>query len=159
MNLKILSLDLGTTTGWSTFNKTIRSGSVSFQPTRFESSGRRYFKFKQWLTEIKNKTSGFDVVYFEAVAGAHLGQIAAHTYGGFLAILQAWCEHHQIAYEGVAVGTIKRFITGKGNAGKQQVIDAVRAKGHCPKDDNEADSLALLYLALEQEKIPYLTKL
>ena len=44
----------------------------------------------------------------------------------------------------------KKFITGKGNAGKQAVIAAVKALGHLPEDDNEADALALLHFAREQ---------
>ena len=47
-----------------------------------------------------------------------LGTDAAHVYGGFLATLTSWCEQRAIAYQGVPVGTIKRFITGKGNADK-----------------------------------------
>ncbi len=31
--------------------------------------------------------------------------------------LTAWCEHHNIPYQGVPVGTIKKHATGKGNAG------------------------------------------
>lgn len=60
----------------------------------------------------------------------------------------AHCEHHDIPYSGVPVGTIKRHATGKGNAGKDQVIAAMRALGHRPGDDNEADALALLTLAV-----------
>jgi Holliday junction resolvasome RuvABC endonuclease subunit len=44
----------------------------------------------------------------------------------------------------VPAGTIKRHITGKGNATKEEVIAAVRAKGFSPVDDNDADALALL---------------
>ena len=51
------------------------------------------------------------------------------SYGGFLATLTAWCEEQSIPYQGVPVGTIKRFIAGKGNADKQAVIAAVRARG------------------------------
>ena len=47
-------------------------------------------------------------------------------------------------------GTIKKFITGKGNAGKPAVIAAVQALRHQPEDDNEADALALLHFAREQ---------
>ena len=43
-------------------------------------------------------------------------------------------------------------ITGKGNASKQQVIDAIKALGYHPKDDNEADALALLELIRKQHK-------
>jgi crossover junction endodeoxyribonuclease RuvC len=55
---------------------------------------------------------------------------------------------NKIPYEGVPVGTIKRHITGKGNATKEEVIAAVRAKGFSPVDDNDADALALLDWAI-----------
>lgn len=109
----------------------------------------RYLRFKHWLTETKNVMGHIDAVYFEEVR-RHIGVDAAHAYGGFLAHLTAWCEHHAIPYEGVPVGTIKKFITGKGNAGKDEVIEAIKALGHQPEDDNEADALALLYLAKER---------
>src|SRR5262249_10902963 len=49
-----------------------------------------------------------------------------------------------IRYGGVPVGTIKRHVTGKGNAGKPEVIEAVPGRGCAPAADNEADTLALL---------------
>ena len=55
----------------------------------------------------------------------------------------------EIPYQGVPVGTIKRHITGKGNADKQEVIAAVRERGFSPADDNEADAIALLLWAIE----------
>ena len=61
--------------------------------------------------------------------------------------LSAWCEHHGIPYEGVPVGTIKRFATGKGNADKAAMVAAMKARGFNPADDNEADALALLLWA------------
>ena len=42
------------------------------------------------------------------------------------------------------VGTIKRFISGAGNASKDAVIAAVKARGYAPADDNEADAIAIL---------------
>ena len=73
-----------------------------------------------------------------------MGVDAAHAYGGFLAHVTAWCEHHQIPYEAVPVGTIKRHATGKGNANKEAMVTAMRNRGFNPCDDNEADALALL---------------
>jgi Holliday junction resolvasome RuvABC endonuclease subunit len=49
----------------------------------------------------------------------------------------------------VPVGTIKRFITGKGNADKAAVMAAVCAEGFAPADDNEADAIAILLWAIE----------
>ena len=47
-------------------------------------------------------------------------------------------------YQGVPVGTIKRHWAGQGNAPKQAMIEAARARGFAPADDNEADALAIL---------------
>ena len=52
-------------------------------------------------------------------------------------------------YQGVPVGTIKRFVANKGNADKQAVIAAMRERGFEPADDNEADAIAILLWALE----------
>ena len=156
-NLKtILALDLGTTTGWALRNQhgTITSGSARFQPQRFEGGGMRYLRFAFWLDELLD-TSGkkIDAVYFEEVR-RHLGVDAAHVYGGFLSHITGWCEHYKIPYAGVPVATIKRFVTGKGNASKDEVIAAVKALGHNPADDNEADALALLHFAMNKHAEP-----
>ena len=108
----------------------------------------RYLRFKHWLTELKSTAGGIDAVYLEEVR-RHAGTNAAHIYGGFLAHVTAWCEHHGTPYRGVPVGTIKRHVTGKGNAPKQAVIAAVRGRGFAPADDNEADAIALLLWAIE----------
>jgi Holliday junction resolvasome RuvABC endonuclease subunit len=51
----------------------------------------------------------------------------------------------------VPVGTIKRFATGKGNAGKEAVVAAVRSRGFARADENEADAIALLLWAIETD--------
>ena len=145
----MLALDLVTTTGWALSGKVggIVSGTHHFKPQRFEGGGMRYLRFRSFLTDLKQQSDGIDQLYFEEVR-RHSSTDAAHCYGGFMAHLTAWAEHHNIPYAGVPVGTIKRFITGKGNASKQEVIEAIKALGHLPKDDNEADALALLHYAL-----------
>ncbi|NBT83143.1 MAG: hypothetical protein EBT56_16445 [Betaproteobacteria bacterium] len=153
----ILALDLGTTTGWalSLPDHSFTHGFVSFKPQRFEGGGMRYLRFRRWLDEVLATTapssgvSGLDAVYFEEVR-RHLGVDAAHAYGGFLATLTSWCEHQKIPYQGVPVGTIKRHVTGKGNAGKSEMVSAMRARGYLVADDNEADALAVLVWALAQ---------
>lgn len=150
----ILALDLGTTTGWALRDQagSITHGFVSFKPQRFEGGGMRFLRFKRWLTEIKaTNEHGIDAVYFEEVR-RHLGVDAAHVYGGLMATLTSWCEHHQIPYEGVPVGTIKRHISGKGNASKDEVIKAVGELGFHVSDDNEADAIALLNLAIQNNE-------
>jgi hypothetical protein len=146
----ILALDLGTTTGWALRLATgqILHGSVSFRPSRFDGGGMRFVRFSAWLDTLITDIGSLEAIYFEEVR-RHLGVDAAHLYGGFLATLTAWCEHRAIAYQGVPVGTIKRHATAKGNSGKDAVIAAVTARGFSPKDDNEADAIALLLWAIE----------
>jgi len=149
MTITLLALDLGTTTGWALRSRDghITSGSESFRPQRFEGGGMRFLRFKRWLTELKAHAEGIDALVFEEVR-RHVSTDAAHAYGGFLATLTAWCEHHGIPYQGVPVGTIKKHATGKGNANKTEMLAAIRARGHRPADDNEADALALLHWAV-----------
>jgi hypothetical protein len=148
-----LALDLGTTTGWAMRPRQgqIAHGFVSFKPQRFEGGGMRYLRFKRWLTELRSIPGEVQSVYFEEVR-RHAGVDAAHVYGGLLATLTTWCEHHNVPYQGVPVGTIKKHATGKGNAGKEEVIAAMRALGHPVSDDNEADALALLHWAIDTQE-------
>jgi hypothetical protein len=147
----ILALDLGTTTGWaSLIGGIVQSGTVSFRPSRYDGGGMRYLRFQRWLETLTHETGGLGTVFFEEVR-RHAGTDAAHLYGGFLATLSSWCERKQVAYQGVPVGTIKRFATGKGNAGKDAVLTAIRMRGYQPADDNEADAIALLLWAIETD--------
>ena len=148
----ILALDLGSTTGWAIRNSRCRilHGTAEFRPSRFEGGGMRYLRFGRWLEQTLEVTGGIDAVYFEEVR-RHIGTDAAHTYGGFLAALTSWCEAKGIAYQGVPVGTIKRYATGKGNADKQAMVAAVRDRGFKPADDNEADAIAILLWSLDTQ--------
>lgn len=144
-----LALDLGTTTGWAFgVPGNVMSGSVSFKNDRYSGGGMRYLRFERWLTEM-HTTRPIREVVFEEVRN-HKGVDAAHVYGGLMATLTKWCESQdpKVPYEGVPVGQIKRFATGKGNAKKDAIIAAVESWGYHPADDNEADSLALLHLRM-----------
>ena len=110
----------------------------------------RYLRFKRWLSEVTALADEIHAVYYEEIR-RHAGVDAAHVYGGLMATLTTWCEHHRIPYQGVPVGTIKKHATGKGNAGKAEVIAAMRALDHPVTDDNEADALAILHWAMDTQ--------
>jgi len=100
-------------------------------------------RFVSWLDGLSRPAGPLGGVFFEEVR-AHKGTAAAHAYGAFLGHLSAWCESNGVPYQGIPVATIKRSATGRGNAGKDDVIRAMRSLGFNPGDDNEADALALL---------------
>ncbi len=145
-----LALDLGTSTGWALqmADDFVTSGTLSLKHTRFDGGGMRFLRFRRWLEQLDIDAGPIEAIYFEEVR-SHNSNDSAHVYGGFLGALSTWCEEHLVAYQGVPVGTIKRFITGKGNADKAAVIDAVRLRGFAPVDDNEADAIAILLWAIE----------
>jgi hypothetical protein len=148
----ILALDLGTTTGWAIrgFDGLITSGTVSFKAGRYDGGGMRYLRFTNWLSELDRLSGPIEAIYFEEVR-RHAGTDAAHVHGGLLAVLTSWGELRGVPYQGVPVGTIKRYATGKGNAPKQAMIDAARKRGFSPTDDNEADAIAILLWAIETQ--------
>ena len=148
--MSILTLDLGTRTGWALVDRdgNITSGTVEFKQDRWQGGGMRFLRFRAWLDEVNRLASGFDQLIYEQVR-RHAGTDASHLYGGWLAILEVWCEQNLVAYQGVPVGTIKRHATGRGNASKPDMIAAARARGFSPADDNEADAIAILHWALE----------
>ena len=148
----ILALDLRTTTGWALRSSDggIASGTLSLQPNRYDGGGMRYLRFRTWLGHVRRETGPIGAIHFEEIR-RHAGTDAAHVFGGLLATLTAWCEETGVPYQGVPVGTIKRFVANKGNADKQAVMAAVRQRGFSPADDNEADALAILLWAIATE--------
>lgn len=149
----VLALDLGTKLGWAavTTEGVITSGSHSCAPRPYEAAGARWSKFRAHLSELYG-AEWFSVVYFEDVKRHGPGQvIAAHVYGGFLAHLEHWCMTHNVELIGVGVGQVKKAWTGSGAAKKHLMIACAEAKGFRPTDDNEADALAILSLAITRE--------
>ncbi len=143
--MKILAIDPGTHCGYAL--SPFESGTWNLAGGRHEGGGMRFVKLRRFLTEI----TWVDLVVYEEVR-RHLGTDAAHIYGGIVAIISEHCEHNKIPYQGVPVGTIKKFATGKGNANKEAMLAAARARWPEVdiKDDNQADALFLWAWAVEE---------
>lgn len=142
----ILALDLGNEFGWAVKQYTISSGWERLSKNN-KSPGRRFNNFRRWLREQNN----IDEVYFEDVK-RHRGVLAAHAYGGYLAILQTWAYNREIPCVGVGVGVIKKSWTGKGNASKQMMLDETIRRGIDVCNHNEVDALALLEYVTKNNK-------
>lgn len=147
--MKILAIDLGSQLGWAIRDNdgTVHSGTESFSPSKHGGHGGKFLAFMAHLTNLRMKHGDFKVVYYEDIK-MHKGVLAAHAYGGFLAILQAWCHvNGRIPLHGVGFGAIKKNWTGRGNADKALMVACAKQRGFNPADDNEADALAILSLA------------
>lgn len=139
-----LALDLGTCFGYAFSDG--RSGSYNTK-----ADVQRFLRFWRWL-EANALTC--DAIAYEDVK-RHIGTRAAHVYGGFKAILEAFASQHGIALQPVSIQTIKRHATGRGNAQKADMMAAATARGWPVLDDNHADALWLLdYVSSVGEKSP-----
>ena len=153
----ILAIDLGTKTGWAARmpDGGVCHGTEEFKAGRMEGGGMVYVRFRKWLGDIFYFT-GCSRIYFEEVAGfgKFHATLNATVWGGFYGHLSEYCEGTLIPYRGIPVGTIKKHACGRGNASKQDVIEAVKKLGFTPKDDNAADALAILHCAEAKEAEP-----
>lgn len=142
----ILCIDPGTKCGWAAeFEGGKSSGVWDLSVQRYEGSGMRFVRLSNFL-ETFHKV---DLIVFEEVR-RHAGTLAAHVYGGIVGIITSFAESRKINYISVPVQTIKKFATGKGNAKKDQMIEACIEKLKItPSDDNHADALWILAWAKE----------
>jgi hypothetical protein len=156
--MNVLALDLGTHCGWALARgATLTYGTKNLSARKGDGAGQRWLKFRAMLANHYNAAGGLHAIYFEDVK-AHgpkdkPNTIAAHVYGGFLAHLEAWCDVQRVRLVPVGVGQVKKSWTGAGNASKDKMIAEARRRGFKVGDeeDDTADALAILHLAIEME--------
>jgi Holliday junction resolvasome RuvABC endonuclease subunit len=155
--VRLLGIDPGTSCGYAileTETGHIVSGVWDLSSRRHEGGGMRYLRLRSHLLDIF--AAGIDAVGYEEVRH-HIGTDAAHVYGGIVATISSTCEDQKvdvprklgfapfrpaIPYQGIPVGTIKKFATGKGNAKKPEIVEAANRLWPTAfiQDDNEADA-------------------
>lgn len=148
--MKILALDCATRTGWAVLmDGAVESGVQVFDVRRGESRGMRFLRFRAWLNQMLDQVKP-EVLIFEQ---AHHRGGAATEVGVGLAtrVMELACER-EIEYQTVHTGTLKKFATGKGNAGKPAMIAAAKERfpTQVVEDDNQADALLILAWAMNE---------
>jgi Holliday junction resolvasome RuvABC endonuclease subunit len=147
----VLGLDLGTKCGWAVGDRheKIVYGTWPLAQ-RGDAGGIRLVRFIRHVEEI---TLGADVkqIVYERVDG-HKGVYAAQIYGGFKDNLLRWCEDNGMPCEGIPVGTIKKYWTGRGNADKEAMKAEALRRGYIidKMDDNAIDALAIAHWSITQ---------
>jgi len=146
--MNILALDLATRAGWAYSI----DGEISSGVFDFASDGHKGMRAIHCWTDLnllmKHK---FTHIYYEKPF-RHMSNQAAHMFGWWEGLMyMALANNSQPEPIQAAPTAIKKFITGKGTAKKNDVIAAVEKLGYHPKDDNEADAVALLLMAIDQQ--------
>ena len=148
--MTICALDLATTTGYASVSHGIvMSGTFKCRQSSKEPWGVCFLRFKRWLRDWLFQEKP-DKLYYEEVM-RFSSSASAKVYCGLRAVMLLECEAHGVDAIGLSVGQIKKSFTGKGNASKQDMIDIACEKYPDIKiiDDNHADSLAILELAIQ----------
>jgi len=152
--MTVLALDLGTSTGWAWCDgeslECMISGTWRLLNSKSAARETRFINMEESL-HVLHAHRRISRVYFEDVR-RHLGTDAAHVFGGFKATAAVWCfQNGKIPFEGVGVGTIKKFWTGSGRASKDMMIDECINRGFKPQTDDEADAIALLHYVMKKD--------
>jgi crossover junction endodeoxyribonuclease RuvC len=151
----ILALDLGTLTGWALrVDGHLESGVEDFSLVRGESPGMRYVNFNHWLRTITAPildAAGEGRLGLLAYEQAHhRGGAATEVLSGLTTRVQEFCARFQLNHVAVHTATLKKFVTGKGNADKAMMANAIHRRGWLPAAEaartaDELDAIGLLH--------------
>lgn len=145
----ILALDTATNTGWALrLGEMIHSGAQNFQhDAKRESPGMRFLRFSKWLRQMISEHAVTLVVYEQP----HQRGGGPTTVGvGLVAHLLSVCAELGIEHASVHGATLKKASTGKGNAGKPEMVEAAsKILGRQVDSHDEADAVLLLRYAEE----------
>lgn len=163
--MKILAIDPATQCGWAQTDTDwfsaagtkprLFSGVWNLALRKDESTGMKLVRFRAKLDEMFLACGGFDLVVFEAARHAMPKMQGALVHQAKIqGVLEEWCSDKalggaKLEYRGYSPSEIKKFATGKGNAKKQDMLAVVATRWNfVTQDDNEADAIALLMLAV-----------
>ncbi len=108
----------------------------------------RFLKFETWLTKIVKMVKPKFIVYEMA---HHRGGAPTAVLTGMVALIQKRCAESGFEHTSVHSATLKKHATGKGNAGKEVMIEAARKRFKIDIiDDNHADALWILHWAWKE---------
>jgi Holliday junction resolvasome RuvABC endonuclease subunit len=154
----ILSLDLGTITGWACALPGAEPAHGHIRLPHDRGDGAFFSAFRRFLLDHITVHAPRLIVYEAPLITAGMTSVqtvfrlfglAAHTVE-IANIREVRCERANNA-------SVKKFVTDNGRAKKPEVMNAIRARGWFPDDENEADALAVMLWA-ESKWAPRVTR-
>lgn len=148
--MNLLAIDPGTHCGWASLsNGHVESGVHDFALGRGDSPGMRFLRFRNWLADMLTMTKPGRVIYERA----HMrGGFATDLLVGLTTRIQEMCAEKGIECEAIHSATLKKGVTGSGRADKGAIMRVMSEEfGRKITDDNEADALGLLWMAMKED--------
>ena len=145
--MRILALDPATKCGYAHAED---SGVWDLKSSPYESTSMRLLKFRAKINQLVLE-HGITFIVYEKPGGRHFNGIRSHA--NLEGVLLEYCLSHNIDFKGYSASEIKKFATGKGNAKKEDMVEAATEKYGEVIDDNHADALHLFHLAVKEYKV------
>lgn len=136
-----IGIDPATKCGYAVLDatgKALAGGTWKLERRAGDGAGMLYVRFQRLFRELL-ECSPDSIVCYEQQANRFAG--SAHVGLGIISHIQRICEEQGVPYTGVAFSTVKKHATGKGNSGKDAMIEAAKARWGFVEDDNHADGL------------------
>jgi crossover junction endodeoxyribonuclease RuvC len=149
----ILALDLATKTGWCKGDGLSRPQSGVI---RLPSTGDDIGAFlSAWWDQAPALFEGVTLAVFEAPLLPRTTSFKTvtklHSLAGLTELL---CLQRQIPVRSAHNGVVKKHFTGQGRAEKPAMIARAKMLGFSPKDDNEADAIAIWFFVATKKGGP-----
>lgn len=122
--------------------KILSYGTKHIKKSNEKIDGERLVRFWNWLEEMNEKYAP-KLILYEAARSMknYTGLIAIAELCG---LIKLFCEQNKILYIDLSIKTIKKIITGNGNAEKSDMISAINKLYNIEvSDDNEADGIGI----------------
>lgn len=113
------------------------------------STHRGWDRIADITQEIFRMTFGVDLVVIEGYAYGAKGQ-AVYQIAELGGIVRFWLYQHEITAVEITPATLKRFITGRGNANKDEVLAACIRRFYFDGDNNNAADAHGLWCAARE---------
>lgn len=122
------------------------TGKLSAEVVSTSRFGKNYKTRNKFLiTYFLDELRECDILFIENYAFAGCGRITdiAEVLGAIKYQLPETCKIHL-----VSPNTLKKAVTGRGDASKEKVIEKINSMGIPVKDDNVADAVGLLLMGM-----------
>ena len=143
--MNILALDMATRTGWAikAMDSEIVYGVKDYSPYTADWGGL-FAVHHKWLSD----TIAIHSIQHVVIERNFFRGKASQLFAGLNAITHMVAFMHDVDRSEVAPTELKKFVTGTGKSKKPEIVKHVREWGFDTCDDNEADAIALLHLAI-----------
>jgi Holliday junction resolvasome RuvABC endonuclease subunit len=152
--MRILALDCALRTGWAhnSHPDGIGSGVETFETPKGDHPDIRYRDFRLWVADMLDSQSP-ELVVCEAPIEHHKSKAQQRLSIGLVSRVREEAAVRGIEYREVYSSSLKLYATGSGRATKEQMERAAMMRFETGTifglDDNEADALMLLAMALD----------